>query len=140
MNWDFLRFIIIPIIVVILTAALSHILTTKAETKRRIFDKKYDLYLEFVQIISSAVRAQAPDKMALASDLLAIKMKVTLICNKEIIDLFLDIGELDLRDTKKLRLFYEVMLLMRKELGLSNDSLDIQQLDRLLNDKANSSL
>ncbi|MEC3615202.1 hypothetical protein [Bacillus stercoris] len=140
MNWDFLRFIIIPIIVVILTAALSHILTTKAETKRRIFDKKYDLYLEFVQIISSAVRAQAPDKMALASDLLAIKMKVTLICNKEIIDLFLDIGELDLRNTKKLRLFYEVMLLMRKELGLSNDSLDIQQLDRLLNDKANSSL
>ncbi|QIW80754.1 hypothetical protein [Bacillus tequilensis] len=140
MNWDFLRFIIIPIIVVILTAALSHILTTKAETKRRIFDKKYDLYLEFVQIISSAVRAQAPDKMALASDLLAIKMKVTLICNKEIIDLFLDIGELDLRDTKKLRLFYEVMLLMRKELGLSNDSLDIQQLDRLLNNKANSSL
>lgn len=140
MNWDFLRFIIIPIIVVILTAALSYILTTKAETKRRIFDKKYDLYLEFVQIISSAVRAQAPDKMALASDLLAIKMKVTLICNKEIIDLFLDIGELDLRDTKKLRLFYEVMLLMRKELGLSNDSLDIQQLDRLLNNKANSSL
>lgn len=140
MNWDFLRFIIIPIIVVILTAALSHILTTKAETKRRIFDKKYDLYLEFVQIISSAVRAQAPDKMALASDLLAIKMKVTLICNKEIIDLFLDIGELDLRDAKKLRLFYDVMLLMRKELGLSNDSLDIQQLDRLLNNKANSSL
>ncbi|MCE0742238.1 hypothetical protein [Bacillus sp. G16] len=140
MNWDFLRFIIIPIIVVILTAALSHILTTKAETKRRIFDKKYDLYLEFVQIISSAVRAQASDKMALASDLLAIKMKVTLICNKEIIDLFLDIGELDLRDAKKLRLFYDVMLLMRKELGLSNDSLDIQQLDRLLNNKANNSL
>ncbi|MBJ7570858.1 hypothetical protein P9293_20215 [Bacillus inaquosorum] len=140
MNWDFLRFIIIPIIVVILTAALSYILTTKAETKRRIFDKKYDLYLEFVQIISSAVRAQASDKMALASDLLAIKMKVTLICNKEIIDLFLDIGELDLRDAKKLRLFYDVMLLMRKELGLSNDSLDIQQLDRLLNNKANNSL
>ncbi|KFF56445.1 hypothetical protein [Bacillus vallismortis] len=140
MNWDFLRFIIIPIIVVILTAALSHILTTKAETKRRIFDKKYDLYLEFVQIISSSVRAQASDKMALASDLLAIKMKVTLICNKEIIDLFLNIGELDLSDTKKLRLFYDVMLLMRKELGLSNDSLDIQQLDRLLNNKAKNSL
>ncbi|UQZ52579.1 hypothetical protein [Bacillus subtilis] len=131
MNLDFIRFIIVPIIAVILTATLSYILTKRAERKRRIFDKKYDLYLEFVQIVSLAVKEQNSNKIA--SDYLAIKMKISLICNKEIIKLFLDIGEFNLTDPVKRNLFYNIMLHMRKELGLSNDSVDIQNLDRLLN-------
>ncbi|MCY8672605.1 hypothetical protein P9D31_14610 [Bacillus haynesii] len=155
MNMDIIRFIAVPLIVVILSASFSSYLTTNAERKRRIFDKKYDLYLEFVQVVSSAVivnqallkhqsknlsEDQLPqelqkEKAKLAENYLSIKMKVSLICNKEIIELFKDIADFNLQDPKKLDAFYRIMLLMRNELGLSNDSVITHDFDLLLNGK-----
>lgn len=152
---DIIRFIAVPLIVVILSASFSSYLTTNAERKRRIFDKKYDLYLEFVQVVSSAVivnqallkhqfknlsEDQLPhelqkEKAKLAENYLSIKMKVSLICNKEIIELFKDIADFNLQDPKKLDAFYRIMLLMRNELGLSNDSVITHDFDLLLNGK-----
>ncbi|MED4341992.1 hypothetical protein SFC17_14130 [Bacillus paralicheniformis] len=155
MDMDIIRFIVVPLIVVILSASFSAYLTTNAERKRRVFDKKYDLYLEFVQVVSSAVivnqallqhqfknssESQLPQELQkendkLAEKYLSIKMKVSLICNKEIIELFKGIADLNLVDPKKLDTFYKIMLLMRKELGLSNDSVMTNDFDILLNGK-----